>query len=144
MDNKITKPTRIKEISHDWQLVDASGRALGRIATVIANKLMGKSKPYFVHSLDCGDFVVVINAALIRLTGKKLMEKTYSSYSGYPGGMKKKAAWQVKQEKPNELVRHAVWGMLPKNKLRHRLITRLYIYPDVNHPYMSKIKGGVK
>jgi large subunit ribosomal protein L13 len=134
----MTKPTKAKDIVRNWHLVDVGGQVLGRAATDIAHKLMGKSKPYFTRHLDCGDYVVVINAAHIVTTGKKETQKLYTRYSGYPGGLKAKALWQVRREKPTEVVRHAVWGMLPKNKLRDRLITRLYIYRDADHPHKTK------
>lgn len=133
-----TKSTKKNDIIRKWHLVDVKDRVLGRAATEIAHTLMGKSKPYFTRSLDCGDYVVVVNAAHVVTTGKKEAEKLYSNYSGYPGGNKVKALWQVRKEKPGELVRHAVWGMLPKNKLRARLITRLWVYPESEHPYKDK------
>ncbi len=134
-----TQPTTAEEIKRAWHLVDVKGKVLGRVATDIAQKLMGKGKPYFVRNLDCGDNVVVINSKYVAVTGKKEKEKLYGNYSGYPGGLKQKALWQVRKEKPAELVRHAVYGMLPKNKLRDRLITRLYIYPEAEHPYKEKV-----
>lgn len=133
-----TKPTKAKEIMRYWHLFDVKDRVLGRVATQIAHALTGKAKPYFVRHLDCGDNVVVVNAAHVAVTGKKEKEKMYTRYSGYPGGLKAKALWQVRREKPAEIVRHAVRGMLPKNKLRDRLITRLWVYPESNHPYQAK------
>lgn len=135
---KATKPTTAGSVKHQWHLIDVKGKVLGREATQIALRLMGKDKPYFVRNLDCGDHVVVTNAAQVAVTGKKERQKLYSRYSGYPGGLKQKALWQVRQENPTELIRHAVWGMLPKNKLRDKLITRLYIYPEATHPYKHK------
>ncbi len=130
-----TKSTKAGEIIHGWHLIDAKDQVLGRVATDIAQKLMGKQKPYFVHNLDCGDHVVVINAKFVRTTGKKEKNKTYGNYSGFPGGLKEKALWQVRLEKPTEPVRHAVLGMLPKNKLRDRLMTRLHIVEEQDHQY---------
>lgn len=137
---KITKPTKASEINRAWHLIDVKDKILGRVSTEIAQILMGKSKPYYVRSLDCGDYVVVTNAKYVAVTGKKEKLKTYGNYSGFPGGLKEKALWQVRKEKPTAVVRHAVFGMLPKNKLRDRLITRLYIYPESNHPYTNKFK----
>lgn len=134
----MTKSTKISEIKRNWVLVDVKGKTLGRVATEIATKLMGKSKPNFVRNEDCGDHVVVINAAHFVVTGRKDKEKLYGNYSGHPGGLKQKALWQVRKEKPTEPIRHAVWGMLPKNKLRARLVTRLWIYPEADHPYNDK------
>lgn len=138
MKRNTIQSTKAKDIKRSWHLVDAKGKILGRVASEIAGKLTGKSKPNFVRHLDCGDYVVVINSSLVETTGKKEEQKLYGRYSGYPGGLKQKALWQVRQENPNEVVHHAVWGMLPTNKLRDRLVTRLYIYPDDKHPYGDK------
>lgn len=137
----MTKPTKTNEIKRAWHLIDVKNKVLGRIASEIAHKLMGKSKPYFVRNLDCGDYVVVINAAQVAVTGRKEKQKLYGKYSGYPAGLKQKQLWQVRKEKPTEITRRAVYGMLPKNKLRDRLITRLYIYAGEEHPYNDKIKN---
>lgn len=136
--NTPTAPTKAKEITRSWHFFDVDGRVLGRAAGEIAHALMGKSKPNFVRHLDCGDYVVVVNAARVAVTGKKESEKFYTNYSGFPGGMKAKALWQVRKEKPIRIIRSAVYGMLPKNKLRNRLITRLYVYLEANHPYKDK------
>ncbi len=135
-----TTSTKVSDIQHNWHLIDVKGKTLGRIATEIATRLMGKSKKNFVRNLDCGDYVVVVNAAHFIVTGHKEKEKLYGNYSGHPGGLKQKALWQVKKEKPTEPIRRAVWGMLPKNKLRARLVTRLYLYPEAEHPYKDKFK----
>jgi large subunit ribosomal protein L13 len=135
-----TKATKAKEIIRSWYIFDVKDQTLGRIATQIALKLMGKSKTNFVRRLDCGDHVVVINAAHVVVTGKKEKEKTYGHYSGYPGGMKEKPLWLVRKEHPTELIRSAVKGMIPKNKLRDRLMTRLYIYPEAEHPYKENFQ----
>jgi large subunit ribosomal protein L13 len=129
---------KASDITHDWILVDVKDKILGRVATEVALKLIGKNKRNFVRNLDCGNFVVVINAAHVRTTGRKEKEKLYGKYSGYPGGLKQKALWQVRLEKPAEPMRHAIMGMLPKNKLRDTLITRLFIYPESKHPYKNK------
>ncbi len=135
-----TNPTLRAQIQRSWYLFDVKNKIVGRVAVDIAKTLMGKATPQFTRSLDCGNHVVVINAAHVRMTGKKENTKMYSHYSGYPGGLKQKTFAVVKDEKPTEIIRHAVWGMLPKNKLRHRLITRLYIFADDNHPYKDKVQ----
>ncbi|MFH0749402.1 MAG: 50S ribosomal protein L13 [Candidatus Gottesmanbacteria bacterium] len=140
MRTQFTKATKKKELTRAWHVVDVKGKVLGYVATEIAMKLLGKSKPNYTANLDCGDSVVVINCALVEVTGKKEKEKMYGNYSGYPGGLKEKALWQVRKEKPTEIIRHAVWGMLPKNKLRDRLVTRLFLFADENHPYQKNIK----
>jgi len=130
-----TPATKASDVIRKWHIFDVKDKTLGRIVTQIAHALMGKSKPYFVRNMDCGDFIVVTNASYVHLTGKKERDKLYGKYSGYPGGLKQKALWQVRKERPTDVIRHAVWGMLPKNKLRSRLITRLYIFPESDHPY---------
>jgi len=134
----MTQSTRSRDIIRTWHLFDAKGKVLGRIAVQIAHALMGKDKPNFVRHLDCGNHVVVVNAAHVVATGKKETEKLYTHYSGFPGGFKAKALWQVRREKPVSVVRRAVYGMLPKNKLRDRLVTRLWIYAGADHPYADK------
>lgn len=140
MNNNITLSTKASEMERSWILIDVKDQILGRAATQVALKLMGKSKKNFVRNMDCGDYVVVINAATVTTTGKKENEKMYGNYSGHPGGLKQKALWQVRQEKPTEPLYKAVFGMLPKNKLRDRLITRLYLFPDEKHTFTDKFK----
>lgn len=132
--------TKQSDISHNWDLVDAKDQVLGRLATSIATKLVGKHKPYFVRHLDCGDHVVVVNAGQVRVTGNKETQKVYTSFSGYPGGLKKLTLAQMRATNPIEIIRHAVAGMLPNNKLRDRWLTRLHVYADEKHPYQDKIK----
>jgi len=121
-----------------WVTVDASGRALGRVATQIADLLRGKGKPTFSPHIDCGDFVVVINAAKVRLTGRKLTDKIYYRHSEYPGGLRATSAGKMLGEKPERLVRTAVQGMLPKNRLSRRLITKLKVYTGAEHPHAAQ------
>ncbi|MCL4389764.1 MAG: 50S ribosomal protein L13 [Patescibacteria group bacterium] len=119
--------TRLSDIKHDKQEVNAEGEVLGRLATKIANLLMGKNKPYFVRHLDCGDFVTVTNAAKVKVTGKKEELKKYTHYSGYPGGLRTKTLKMVRQEKPEQIIHHAVSGMLPNNKLKKFWLARFKI-----------------
>lgn len=142
--NKATAPTSANDITRTWHLIDVKDKILGRVAVEIAHALVGKSKPNFVRNLDCGDYVVVINSQLVAVTGKKEKDKTYGHYSGHPGGLKEKALWQLRIEKPNEIIERAVAGMLPKNKLRDRLMTRLHVYKDATHPYEDKFKAQQK
>lgn len=135
----MTDSTKIKDIRRDWHIVDVEDKILGRIATSIAQLLMGKSKPYFVSYMDCGDYVVIVNAAKIAVTGKKSKQKIYMRFSGYPSGLKKKTYAQVLEEDPTRIIREAVSGMLPQNKLRDSMLKRLYVYTDENHPYKDKI-----
>jgi large subunit ribosomal protein L13 len=114
----------------NWVVVDAAGQVLGRLATVVARILIGKDKTNFTPYLDCGDHVVVINAAKIRLTGNKLQTKVYRSHSGFPGGLKEVPARRIRPQRPDWMVREAVLGMLPKNKLRARRARKLRVYVD--------------
>ncbi|HWG58990.1 MAG TPA: 50S ribosomal protein L13 [Candidatus Acidoferrales bacterium] len=112
----------------DWFVVDANGQVLGRLATRVARILIGKDKPSFTPYLDCGDHVVVINAERIRLTGNKIDQKVYRHHSGYPGGLKEESVKSLLQRRPEEVIREAVLGMLPKNKLRARRAKKLRVY----------------
>lgn len=139
--NKGTISTKKTEIKRDWHLVDIKDKILGRESVGIAGLLMGKSKPYFVRNLDCGDNVIVINAQEVKVTGKKETDKKYFRHSGYPGGFKSRTLEELRESKPEEIIRHAVRGMLPQNKLRDRMLTRLFIFRDADHPYADKIKN---
>ncbi len=136
-----TVATKAKEIRRDWHLVDVRNQIVGRIATKIATILMGKSKPYFVRYLDCGDHVVVVNAKEVKVTGKKPIQKIYTTYSGYPGGLRSESLRDLMNRKPEEVMRHAVYGMLPKNKLRDSMIKRLHVYPGEEHSYKQKFEA---
>jgi large subunit ribosomal protein L13 len=127
-----------EEVNRDWYLVDAENQVLGRIATSIANVLRGKNKPTYTPSVDTGDFVIVVNAAKIALTGNKLADKTYYSHSGYPGGIKSITAGKLLDKKPEELIKHAVKGMLPKNKLARHMLNKLKIYSGSEHPHKAQ------
>ncbi len=116
-----------KEVKREWHLVDAKDQVLGRLATKVATLLVGKGKPYFTRHLDCGDFVLVKNAAQVATTGKKETTKKYTRFSGYPGGLKTTTLKKMRAEKPEEVVRLAIIGMLPDNKLKKFWITRLTV-----------------
>ena len=138
--NKSTKPTKGTDIKRFWHLVDVEGKILGRVSSDIAKLLMGKSKPYFVKNLDCGDYAVVVNASMVKVTGRKETDKKYYRHSGYPGGLRVETLRELRESKREEIIRHAVKGMLPQNKLRDRMLTRLFVYKDESHPYGEKIK----
>ncbi len=129
---------KIDRDARKWHVVDADGKVLGRLAVQIANVLRGKDKPTFTAHMDAGDFVVVINAEKVRLTGKKELQKTYMTYSGWRGGEKRKTASQVRDKHPERLILHAVKGMLPKNKLAARLLTKLKVYSGSAHPHSAQ------
>lgn len=129
---------KVDEINRKWYLVDADAQVLGRLATRIATVLMGKDKPTYSDFLDTGDFVVVVNAEKVKLTGKKLDDKKYYRHSGYPGGIKETNARQLLNKHPERVLQFAVKGMLPKNKLGSRMIRRLKVYSGQDHPHQAQ------
>ncbi len=135
-----TYSPKAKEIKREWHLIDAKDKILGRLATQIAQLLMGKNKPYFTRYLDCGDYVVVINAKEVKVTGKKEKQKIYYHHSGYPGGLKETPLWMLREKFPERIITKAVSGMLPKNKLRANMLGRLKVQPRKEHPYEDKFK----
>lgn len=137
----LTKSTKSNEIKRLWHLIDANGQILGRLSTKIAGLLMGKDKPYFVSHLDCGDYVVVINAGKIAVSGKKAKQKKYYRHSGYPGGFKEITFEKQLKKDPRKIIQHTVAGMLPKNKLRDPRLARLKIFIDDQYPYGEKVKS---
>lgn len=136
-----TKTTKKSEIKRIWHLFDARDKILGRLATEIANLLMGKNKPYFVPHLDCGDYVVVVNAGRVKISGEKSEQKKYYRHSGYPGGFREVTFNEQMKKDPRKIIQHAVAGMLPKNKLQDRRLIRLKIFVDEEHPYQDKLKS---
>ena len=137
-----TKATKKSEIKKSWHLIDAQDKILGRLSTEIAQLLMGKNKPYYTPHLDCGDYVVITNVAKIKVTGKKNEQKKYYRHSGYPGGFKEITFVQQQALDPRKIIRHAVSGMLPKNKLRSPRLARLKIFVDEKHPYEDKLNAS--
>ncbi|MBI2369796.1 MAG: 50S ribosomal protein L13 [Deltaproteobacteria bacterium] len=121
-----------------WYVVDASDKVLGRLATRLADLLRGKGKPVFTPQTDTGDFVVVVNAEKVRLTGNKWQAKVYYRHSGYPGGLKEETAEKLRRRRPEQIVRRAVRGMLPKNRLSDRLIQKLKVYAGPAHPHQAQ------
>lgn len=126
------------EITRDWYLVDANDQNLGRLATKIASVLLGKHKPQFTPGVDTGDFVVVVNAERVRVTGNKLDDKKYYRHSGYPGGIKEITLRRQLQTHPDRVLRSAVWGMLPHNKYGRRVLKKLKIYAGPDHPHKAQ------
>ena len=133
-----TKATKASEIKRKWHLIDAQGKILGRLASQIAKILMGKDKPYYVPNLDCGDYVVIINMAKIEISGRKRKQKLYRRHSGYPGGFRELTFAQLMKRDPRKIIRHAVSGMLPKNKLRDKRLARMKVFVNDKHPYQDK------
>ncbi|MFN3976231.1 MAG: 50S ribosomal protein L13 [Aquificaceae bacterium] len=129
---------RKEDVVREWWVVDAEGKVLGRLASQIAKVLMGKHKPYYQPDADCGDFVIVLNADKVVVTGKKMEQKKYQFHSNYPGGLKERSlAWML-QNKPEDVIRLAVKRMLPKNRLGHRMLKRLKVYRTSSHPHAAQ------
>jgi large subunit ribosomal protein L13 len=126
------------EITREWYLVDAEGKTLGRLATQIADTLRGKRKPQYTPHVDTGDFVIVVNAEKIQVTGNKLDQKRYYRHSGYPGGLRSRTLREQLERRPTEVLRVAVKGMLPKNRLARQQITKLKIYAGPEHPHEAQ------
>ena len=126
------------EITREWYLVDAEGKTLGRLATQIADTLRGKRKPQFTPHVDTGDFVIVVNAEKIHVTGNKLDQKRYYRHSGYPGGIRSRTLREQLSRRPEEVLRKAVKGMLPRNRLARQQITKLKIYAGPEHPHEAQ------
>lgn len=132
------RATKMKDIKRDWHLVDVNEKTLGRISTEIAGLLMGKGKSYFVRNLDCGDYVVVINSKNVKVTGNKEEKKVYYRHSGYPGGFKQETLGELRIRKSDDIIRHAVKGMLPQNRLRDQMLGRLKVFEGTEHDYNDK------
>jgi large subunit ribosomal protein L13 len=133
-----TYTVKAGEIDRRWWVVDAEGATLGRLATRIAAALRGKHKAAFTDHLDVGDAVIVVNASKIRVTGKKLQQKTYARHSGYPGGFKSETLERLLGRRPEEVIRRAVRGMLPQNRLGDKMIRKLYVYAGPDHPHTAQ------
>ncbi len=133
-----TYQAKKEEVNHQWYLVDAEGKVLGRLATRLADVLRGKDKPIFTPNVDAGDFVIVVNAKKVALTGKKMKDKVYYHHTGYPGGIKETSAEKLLAQKPAEMIRMAVKGMLPKNSLGRQVLRKLKIYAGPNHPHEAQ------
>ncbi len=136
-----TYSTKASEIKREWHLIDASDKILGKLATQIAYLLMGKHKPIFSRHLDTGDYVVVINAEKIRVTGNKAKQKLYYRHSGYPGGLKSESLERMLETHPTRAVEYAVKGMLPHNRLGAKMIKKLRIYAGDVHPHQAQTQA---
>jgi len=136
-----TQSFKQSDIKESWILVDAKDKTLGRLAATLASRLRGKHKPEYSPNADLGDYIVVVNAGEINVTGKKLMQKKYYKHTGYPGGIKSRSLGDVIKNSPEEAIRMAVKGMLPKNKLGKKMLTKLKVYRDNNHPHQAQNPG---
>lgn len=141
MNQTMTQSTKAKDIKRAWHHIDVKDKTLGRVSSEIAQLLMGKGKAYFVRNLDCGDFVVITNAKLVKVTGKKEVQKKYYRHSGYPGGFKEETLKDLRNRKPENVITHAVKGMLPANRLQDKMLTRLFVFAGEEHTYQDKFKN---
>jgi large subunit ribosomal protein L13 len=137
-DKVRTYSAKPQEIQREWFVVDAQGQTLGRLATQVATILRGKHKPFYTPHVDCGDFVIVVNAEKVRVTGKKLDQKIYYRHSGYPGGLKQVSLRRQLEIHPERVVEAAVRGMLPKNRLGRKLFKKLKVYAGPTHPHQAQ------
>ena len=134
----ITRSFKQSDIKESWILVDAEDKTLGRLASSLASRLRGKHRPEFTPNADLGDYIVVVNASKISVTGDKLNQKKYYKHSGYPGGIKSKSLKEVLKNSAEDAIRMAVKGMLPKNRLGKKMLTKLKIYKDAEHPHQAQ------
>lgn len=137
-----TYSVKAAEIKRDWHIIDAKERILGKLATEAAQLLMGKHKPIFSRHLDTGDFVVVINAEKVRVSGNKEKQKLYYRHSGYPGNLRSVTLEEMLKTKPERVIEHAVKGMLPKNRLGNAMIKKLKVYAGDSHPHLAQTGTG--
>ena len=135
MKSYIAKPA---EVERKWYVIDAEDKTLGKIASEVASILRGKKKPIYTPHVDTGDYVIVINAEKVRVTGKKEEQKIYQSHSGYPGGLKETTLRELRAKKPEEIIRHAVKGMMPKGKLGRQMFKKLKVYAGPEHPHTAQ------
>ncbi len=138
-----TYSTKASDIERKWHLIDATDQVLGRLATQVANLLMGKHKPIFTRHLDTGDYVVIINAEKVRVTGNKTKQKLYYRHSGYPGGLKTVNLEKMMETHPERVIEHAVKGMIPHNRLGAKIIKKLRVYVGDKHPHKSQIEASL-
>ncbi|MDD5823338.1 MAG: 50S ribosomal protein L13 [Firmicutes bacterium] len=126
------------EIQHNWYVIDAEGKTLGKLAAETASILRGKKKPIFTPHIDCGDYVIVINAEKVHVTGKKESDKIYVRHTGYPGGLRETTLGEMRAKKPEEIIRHAVKGMMPKGRLGRQMYKKLKVYAGPEHPHAAQ------
>lgn len=127
-----------EDIERNWYVIDAEGVVLGRLASFAANRLRGKNKPTYTPNIDCGDYIIIINADKVKLTGDKLNKKLYYNHSGYPGGMRIRTAGEMLEKHPEEMVERAIKGMLPHNRLGRKQYKKLFVYKGSEHPHEAQ------
>ena len=135
---KNTYMQKKETVKRDWYVIDAEGVSLGRLATRVADVLRGKHKPTFTPNIDCGDYVIVVNASKVNLTGDKLNKKVYYDHSGYTGGLRERTAKEMRENYPVEMIERAVKGMIPHNRLGRQVAKKLFVYEGAEHPHMAQ------
>ena len=133
-----TVSTRAQDVVHDWYVVDASQYTLGRLAAALAHRLRGKHKPQFTPHVDSGDYIVVVNAEQVRVTGRKETDKVYYRHTGYPGGIKSRTLQEMREKRPEQIIQRAVKGMLPRNPLGRQVARKLKVYRGSEHPHTAQ------
>jgi large subunit ribosomal protein L13 len=139
-----TKHANAATVQHNWYIVDGTNQTVGRMCAKIASVLRGKNKAYYTPHVDCGDYVIIINADKVKFTGNKLEEKIYINFSGYPGGKKEETAASLLKRRPDALLERAVKGMLPKNRLGRKMIKKLFVYAGAEHPHKAQNPAELK
>jgi large subunit ribosomal protein L13 len=139
-----TYTLKAKDVTRQWHVIDAADRPLGRLATEVAGLLRGKHKPTFTPNLDMGDYVVIVNAEKVRLTGDKLRQKTYYRHTGYPGGLRRESPERAMAKRPTRVIERAVRGMLPHNRLGRAQYRHLKVYAGAEHPHEAQVRAGLK
>lgn len=139
-----TYSAKQEDIKRNWHIVDANGKTLGRLASVVASVLKGKNKPIYTRHVDTGDFVIVVNADKVHMTGRKLDQKVYYSHSGYPGGLKSVTAGALMKKEPEKVIKMAVQGMLPKTRLGKQMLSKLKVYAGDKHPHAAQQPAEMK
>ena len=129
---------KVSEVNKKWYVIDVDGKTFGRQVVKIASILTGKNKPIYTPHMDTGDFVIIVNAKKVRISGDKLTSKKYYHYSGYPGGLRERTFEQMREKTPDRLFNKAVWGMLPKNRLGRKMLKKLFVYGGPDHPHQSQ------
>lgn len=137
-----TYSTKAGDIKRQWHVVDATGKTLGRLSAQIARLLKGKHKPMYAPHLDTGDYIIVVNAAKVRVTGRKAKQKVYYRHSGYPGGLKQVTFEKMLSSQPTRVIEHAVRGMLPRNRLGRAMFRKLRVYAGDSHPHQAQVGAG--
>ncbi len=139
-----TKPANEATVTHNWYVVDGTNQTVGRMCARIAAILRGKNKAYYTPHVDCGDFIIVTNCEKVKLSGNKMEDKVYDTYSGYPGGRKEEPAKNLLKRRPEVLIERAIKGMLPKNRLGRQMYKKLFVYQGANHPHAAQQPKDLK